>query len=72
MKIRVRGGDGPSYVEFTNVSDDDATIFHLARRGYATVTELLQWDTPELFDLIEFERIQQDIEQYQIDQARER
>ena len=49
---------------FTNVSDDDATMFHLARRGYGSLAELEQMDSPQLLDLVEFEHIQNDIELY--------
>jgi hypothetical protein len=59
-------------VVFSNVSDDDATLFHLARRGYGSVAELEQMDTPQFLDLVEFECIQNDIELYQIQQNRER
>ena len=56
---------------FTNVTDPDATVFALARKGYGTVNELAEWDTPEILDLVEFEQIQQDIERYKV-QERER
>lgn len=46
-------------------------IFTLARKGYGSIAELSEMDTPEFLDLVEFERIQQDIEQYKI-QERER
>jgi len=52
------------------VSDDDATIFHLARKGYGSVAEIEQWDTPCFLDAVEFEQIQNDIELYHIQQSR--
>lgn len=57
-------------MRFTNVDEDTATILHLARKGYGSVSELNQLDTPELLDIIEFENIQQDIEKYLIDESR--
>lgn len=47
------------------------TICALARKGYGSVAELSQLDTPELLDIAEFEQMSSAIEQYQYDQARQ-
>jgi len=60
------------FVAFTNIGDDDATLFFLVRRGYGSLTELQQWDTPAILDAIEYERIQDDLEAYQLQQIEER
>jgi hypothetical protein len=52
------------------LTDDAATICHLARKGYGSLVELNALDTPELLDVIEYERIQQDLELYHIQQSR--
>jgi len=39
-------------------------IFMLAKKGYGTVNELNEWDTPQLLDAIEFEHIQNDIQRH--------
>jgi len=38
------------------------TVFHLVKRGYGTVAEIEEWDSPQFFNAIEFEKIQNDIE----------
>lgn len=68
MNVHVRPGR-TDYVGYTNVPGDDATVYHLARKGYGSVAELHRMDTPEFLDLIEFERIQQDIEAYHMQQS---
>lgn len=55
---------------FTNISDEDATIFHLAKRGYGSISEIEQMDTPQFLDLVEFEHIQNDIELYHMQKDR--
>lgn len=47
-----------------------ATICHLARKGYGSLAELSQLDTPELLDVVEYEQIQQDLELYHLQQSR--
>ena len=49
-------------IAFSNVSDEAMTVFHLARKGYATIREIEAMDTPEFLDLVEFESIALDIE----------
>ena len=56
-------------MRYTNVSDDDAAMFYLARRGYGSLADLQEWDTPQLLDVMEYEHIQSDIEHYHIQQA---
>lgn len=55
---------------FTNVTDDDATLFHLAKAGYGSIKELTEMDSPEFLDLVEFEHIQRQIEAYHVQQSR--
>lgn len=57
---------------FSNVSDDDATLFYLVRKGYGSLEELEQWDTPRLMDVIEYEQIQNDIEAYHYQKPRDK
>tara|TARA_R110000851_G_scaffold158432_1_gene301445 strand:+ start:407 stop:574 length:168 start_codon:yes stop_codon:yes gene_type:complete len=45
-----------------NIDEDDFTIFHLAKSGYATIKDLREMDTTEFLDLVEFEQISNDIE----------
>ena len=46
------------------------TIFQLSKKGYGSLTELKELDTPEFLDLVEFESITNDIEQHHMDEAR--
>jgi hypothetical protein len=45
-------------------------LFHLAKAGYGSIRELEAMDTPEFFDLVEFEQIQRQIELYHVQQSR--
>jgi len=56
--------DSRQFVHFTNISEDDMTLMHLAKQGYASLPELWEMDTPEVLDLIEYENIQADIQEY--------
>jgi hypothetical protein len=49
---------------------DTATVCHLARKGYGSLAELNQLDTPELMDVVEYEQIQQDLELYHMQNNR--
>ena len=40
------------------------TLMHLSRRGYGSILELSSLDTPAVLDLIEFENMTADIEDY--------
>ena len=40
------------------------TIMALAKKGYGTLKELNELDTPEFLDLVEYEHICSDIEQH--------
>lgn len=40
------------------------TLMHLARQGYGSILELSQLDTPAILDLIEYENIQADVQEY--------
>lgn len=57
-------------MEYSNIDETDMILMQLARRGYGTLREMQQLDTPEVLDLIEFENIQADIEEYLIWEAR--
>lgn len=46
------------------------TYLALVKAGYGTLAELMEMDTPELLDIIEFESISADIEHYKIEQAK--
>lgn len=58
--------DNKSYIAFSNVSEVDQAIFSLAKRGYGSVGEIREWDTPLFLDAIEFENICCDIENHEI------
>jgi len=49
-------------VAFSNIDEEDMTIFYLVKQGYGTRSEIEQWDTTEFLDAVEYERIQKDIE----------
>ena len=51
------------------MSDVDMTIMQLCKKGYGSLAELNDLDTPEFLDLVEFESIINDIEQHHIDGA---
>ena len=61
--------ESADYVAFTNVPDERATLYHLAKEGYGTIAELAQLDTTEYLDLVEYEQIRQDLELYHVQQA---
>ena len=46
-------------------------VIGLSKRGYGTIRELEQLDTPDLLDLIEYEQIIGSIEHHEMEQARE-
>ena len=71
LNVFVRRETGAGLVQFTNVAEDDATIFYLVRCGYGSLQELQQLDTPQLFDIVEYEQIRQDLETYHLDKSRE-
>lgn len=57
------------FVEFTNLSNFDITIFSLVKNGYGTLKEVLELDTSDIFKIIEFENITKDIEYLAIEEA---
>ena len=57
-------------MQYTNVDGDDAAAMHLSKQGYGSLTEILSMDTEQFLDLIEFERIQQDIERHYLEQSK--
>ena len=46
------------------------TLIHLAKQGYGSLKEMHELDTPEVLDLIEYENIQADIQEYLIWEAK--
>lgn len=42
------------------------TYFALVKKGYGTLAEIKSWDTPQFLDVVEYEQICSDIEQYQL------
>ncbi len=42
----------------------------LAKAGYGPYHELVKLDTPELFDMLEFENISADIQRHEAEKAR--
>ena len=46
------------------------TYLALCKAGYGTLKDLMELDTPELLDIIEFENIRCDIEFYEMEKAR--
>lgn len=45
------------------------SIFYLAKQGYGSLKEIRELDTDELFDILEYEQIQNRIENYLINKA---
>lgn len=45
-------------------------ICYLSKQGYGTVKELMELDTPEFLDLLEYEAINQSIQNYEMERAR--
>lgn len=43
------------------------TIFFLSKKGYGSIDDIEQWDTPRFLDVIEYERIIMNIEQHKYD-----
>ena len=46
------------------------TIMQLSKKGYGSLSEMREIDTPEFLDLVEFESIINDIDQHHIDGAK--
>ncbi|WP_167373273.1 hypothetical protein [Pantoea alhagi] len=42
----------------------------LSKAGYGSYSELIRLDTPELLDMLEFENISADIQQYEMEKSR--
>lgn len=60
------------YVDHTNLSDINILYFSLVKKGYGSLYEVKEFDTPELMDIIEYESIMNDIETLVIDDSRNR
>ncbi|MDM8920750.1 hypothetical protein QU870_31215, partial [Escherichia coli] len=58
------------YVKSSNISDDMSMYLALSKAGYGPYHELVKLDTPELFDMLEFENISADIQHYEMEKAR--
>ena len=54
----------PDLILRKNISDDDMTVFHLAKQGYGTVAEIKEMDTKEFLDLVEYEHINNALERH--------
>ncbi|MBE0469597.1 MAG: hypothetical protein IBX55_08855 [Methyloprofundus sp.] len=46
------------------------TICALSKRGYGSIKELQELDTPDFLDVVEFEQMSNAIERYEIEQRR--
>ena len=48
------------------------TIFFLSKKGYGTIDDVEQWDTPRFLDVVEYERIVHNIEKhmYEVERAK--
>lgn len=42
----------------------------LSKAGYGSYKELIELDTPEIFDMLEFENISADIQHYEVEKAK--
>lgn len=49
------------YVEYTNVSDINQSLFHLCKKGYGSYKELKSLSVIDVLDMLEFEHISADI-----------
>jgi len=48
------------------LSNYDRTVFHLAKQGYGTLSEIKELDTKDFLDLLEYEQINNDLEWHHI------
>lgn len=62
--------DNRNFIDYTNISDTDMTLFHLVKQGYGTYKELCELPGETIIDMIEMENIQSDIEKYEYEQAK--
>jgi len=53
------------------LSDLDLLFFSLVKKGYGSLTEVKEFDTPDIMKIIEYEAITADIESLAIKDARE-
>jgi len=58
-------------VEFTNLSNNKILFFSLVKKGYGSLVEVMELDTPIIMDILEYENIMADIESLAMDDARE-
>lgn len=58
------------YVDHTNLSDLHILFFSLVKKGYGSLNEVKEFDTPELIDIIEYESIMNDIENLVIEDSK--
>lgn len=46
------------------------TIFFLCKKGYGSIDDIEDWDTPRFLDVLEYERIIYKIDEHRIEKAR--
>lgn len=51
-------------MDVTNLDDDTMAVLYLAKQGYGSVTDIKEWDTPELLDALEYEAISNAIDRH--------
>jgi len=58
------------YVEYTNLNDLDILFFSLVKKGYGSLKEVKDLDTEEIFKIVEYESIINDIETLALEDAK--
>ena len=66
---RTINNQGIDYIKETNLSSYDFQAFNLSKSGYGSLKEIKELDTKEFLDLIEYEHLQNSIQQIIYDEA---
>lgn len=59
-----------TYIRQTNLDDYMMTACMLVKAGFGSLAEIQELDTEDFLDLVEFMQISNEIEKYQIDEAK--
>ena len=59
-----------NYIKHTNIDNDMMAYCYLSKEGFGSINELMQLDTKEFLDIIEYCEIRNYIESYEYDRAK--
>lgn len=62
-------GTKRDYILETNIGDAMMALLMLSKRGYGSLPDLMELDTPEVLDAIEFEQMANAIEAHEYKEA---